>query len=80
MTAVRSTTDDGSVPERWGVRLYCSPRVGRPLVVIREAGNRRIVTSPVVRVLERGGATYVQTRNTTYCFDGREDPPTLTCC
>lgn len=54
---------------RYDARLFGEPRVGQSLVLFREAGDRRIVTSPVVRMFNGPRATYVQTLNTLYVLD-----------
>ena len=50
------------------VRMLTHPTVGRPMVMFGRGGNRRIVTSRVVRMYEdfTVEGTYVQTENTLY--------------
>lgn len=54
--------------DRYGVRMVGQPEVGRPMVMFGPDGNRRIVTSPVVRMFgdARDSGTYVETKNTLY--------------
>jgi hypothetical protein len=49
------------------------PQIGRPMVMYGSDGNRRIVTSPVVRVFDgtEGRGTFVETRNTLYFLETR---------
>jgi hypothetical protein len=58
----------------YGVRMLGTPRLGRPMVMYdARDGNRRIVTSPVIRVFGGGSSdgTYVQTRNTLYFLESK---------
>lgn len=50
------------------VRMLAQPTVGRPMVMYGSQGDRRIVTSRVVRMFEdfTVQGTYVQTENTLY--------------
>jgi hypothetical protein len=59
----RASRDNGSP-----VRMLAQPRVGRPMVMYGSEGNRRIVTSRVVRMFEdfTVEGTYVETENTLY--------------
>ncbi len=73
LTTVRS--DVGRFTEStYGVRMVGGPRVGRPMVMFGGDGNRRIVTSPVVRMFAGtdGDGTYVQTRNSLYFLEARQ--------
>ena len=72
LTTIRG--DAGRFPEpTFGVRMVGGPQVGRPMVMYGGDGNRRIVTSPVVRMFAGtdGDGTYVQTRNTLYFLEAR---------
>jgi hypothetical protein len=46
--------------------LVTEPRVGEHLAVFESLGNRRIVTSAVIRVLRDETCTYVQTEHSVY--------------
>ncbi len=59
----------GSVlDDREDLHLLTAPAVGRRLVMYRSRSNRRIVTSPVVRMYQDTTAwgTYFETRNSVY--------------
>ncbi|MEM6294329.1 MAG: hypothetical protein AAGA54_23850 [Myxococcota bacterium] len=58
---------------RYRARLFGQPKVGYSLVLFREAGDKRIVTSAVQRMFGgAAGATYIQTQNTLYVLDPAE--------
>ncbi len=55
---------------KYRARLFGEPKIGYSLVLFREAGDKRIVTSAVQRMFAgASGATYVQTQNTLYVLD-----------
>jgi hypothetical protein len=72
LTTIRSAA--GRLNEAaYGVRMLGGPRPGRPMVMYDSDGNRRIVTSPVVRIFgaNESSGTYVQTRNTLYFLESK---------
>ncbi len=50
------------------LHLLSPPAVGRRLIMFRGSSNRRIITSPVMRVYQDANAwgTYFETRNSLY--------------
>lgn len=66
LTTIRS--ERASREDAHAVRMLAQPRVGRPMVMYGAHGDRRIVTSRVVRMFEdfTVEGTYVQTENTLY--------------
>ena len=72
LTTIRSTPGRHASPAD-RVRMLGGPQIGRPMVMFGGDGNRRIVTSPVVRVFDgtEGRGTYVETRNTLYFLESR---------
>lgn len=71
LTTIRNAK--GRFAESYRVRMVGGPEIGRPMVMYGSDGERRIVTSPVVRMFEgtQGNGTYVQTRNTLYFLETR---------
>ena len=53
---------------RAGLRMLTRPAIGGRLVLYGTANDRRLVTSPVVRMFSDtdGGGTYVETNNSLY--------------
>lgn len=75
LTTLRSTK--GRFSERsYGVQMVDQPRIGSPMVMFGPDGNRRIVTSRVVRLYDdtHGTGTYVETANTLYFLENRLVP------
>jgi hypothetical protein len=66
LTTIRP--EPGARAQGYAVRMLTQPTVGRPMVMYGRGGDRRIVTSRVVRMFEDFSAegTYVQTENTLY--------------
>lgn len=66
LTTIRSRI--GAAQDQYGIRMVGRPEVGRPMVMFGSDGNRRIVTSPVVRMFDdaHNSGTYVETKNTLY--------------
>lgn len=60
--------EHGAHAQGYAVRMLTQPTVGRPMVMYGRGGDRRIVTSRVVRMFEdfTVEGTYVQTENTLY--------------
>ena len=60
--------------------MLVAPSVGLPLVLYAGEGNRRIITSPAIRVMHdpTAGGIYVQTGNALYVLqrNPREAPCT----
>jgi hypothetical protein len=57
------------------LHLLAPPTVGRRLIMYRGRSNRRIITSPILRVYQDASAwgTYFETRNSLYLLQYEPD-------
>jgi hypothetical protein len=71
LTTIRRSRTAPFAEGALGVRVVGWPTVGRPLVMYGGDGNRRIVTSPVIRMFTgtQTHGTFIQTRNSLYLLE-----------